>query len=60
MEKETTKRQSHPEIYILLTLGIKPEVLIKKGYSKATIYAYNRKVKDIKAQLNELFTNNLI
>jgi len=50
------KRQSHPEIYILLTLGIKPEILIRKGYSKATIYAYNRKVKDVRERLNKLIS----
>lgn len=50
------KRQSHPEIYILLTLGVKPDVLIKKGYSEATVYAYNRKVKDVKERLNELLS----
>ncbi len=54
MEKEANKRQSRPEIYVLLTLGIKPDVLIKKGYSKATIYAYNRKVKDVRERLNKL------
>lgn len=48
------KRQSHPELYILLALGVKPDVLIKKGYSKVTVYSYNRKVKDVKSRLNEL------
>lgn len=50
------KRQSHPELYILLALGVKPEKLIKKGYSKVTVYSYNRKVKDVKERLNELLS----
>ena len=52
--ENSIKRQSRPELYILLTLGIKPDVLIKKGYSKVTVYSYNRKVKDVRGKLNEL------
>jgi len=52
--KENTKRQSHPELYILLFLGVKPQQLIKKGYSEATVYAYNRKIPFLKKNLNEL------
>ena len=55
---ENQKRQSRPEIYILLTMGVRPDVLIKRGYSEATVYAYNRKVKDVKDRLNELLTTN--
>ncbi len=54
--ESTIKRQSHPELYILLALGVKPNVLIKKGYSKVTVYSYNRKVKDVRERLNELLS----
>ncbi len=52
------KRQSHPEIYILLTLGVKPDILIKKSYSKVTVYSYNRKVKDVRERLNSLLSRS--
>ena len=48
------KRSSHPELYIMLTLGIKPDILIKKGYSKVTVYSYNRKVIEIRNKLTQL------
>ena len=57
MDSIQTKRQSHPELYILLALGVKPDILIKKGYSKVTVYSYNRKVKDVRERLNELLEN---
>ncbi|MCX6818511.1 MAG: hypothetical protein NT129_00745 [Candidatus Aenigmarchaeota archaeon] len=47
-------RQSHPELYVLLLMGIEPKTLQKKGYSKATIYSYNRKLPEIRKKLNEL------
>lgn len=50
----TVKRQSHPELYILLLLGIKPQALKNKGYSKATIYKYNRQLPVIRKRLNEI------
>ncbi len=48
------KRQSHPELYILLFLGVKPKNLEKHGYSKATIYKYNRALPEVRKRLNEL------
>lgn len=47
-------RQSHPELFILLYLGIKPNALIARGYSKATIYKYNRQMPAIKKAVNGL------
>jgi len=48
-------RQSHPELYVLLLMGVEPKALEKKGYSKATVYSYNRKLPAIRKRLNELF-----
>ncbi len=47
-------RKSHPELYILLFLGIDVQRLEKKGYSINTIYAYNRKLPGIRKKLNEM------
>lgn len=52
--EDVKKRSVKPELYVLLTLGIKPQVLIELGYSEATIYKYNRKVKEIRETLNTL------
>ncbi len=57
--ENTLRRQSHPELYILLVLGVKPDVLIKKGYSQNTVYAYNRKVKEVREKLNELLNKQI-
>jgi len=51
---EQKQRQSHPELYVLLFLGVKPQVLKSKGYSEATIYKYNRQLPDIRKKLNDL------
>ena len=52
--KDSKKRQSHPELFILLFLGTKPKILQKHGYSRATIYKYNRQIPEIKKKLNQL------
>ena len=52
--QESKKRQSHPELYILLFLGVKPQALKKKGYSEATVYKYNRQLPYIRKKINEL------
>ncbi len=51
------KAQSHPELYILLFLGVKPQVLKKCGYSESTIYKYNRQLPVIKKRLSHLLMN---
>jgi len=47
-----TKRQSHPELYILLALGIKPQTLISRGYSSNTVYKYNKAIPEIKKKID--------
>jgi len=54
VETENEKRSGRPELYILLLMGVKPDVLIKKGYSKATVYSYNRKIPALKKRINEM------
>lgn len=48
------KRKSHPELFILLAMGVKPKTLIDKGYSEATVYKYNRQMPEIKEKINQL------
>lgn len=55
---ETKRRQSHPELYILLFLGVKPKVLEKHGYSMATIYKYNGQIPRIKEKINKLLCSS--
>ena len=49
------KRQSRPEIILLLTIGVEPKALISKGYSTATVYKYSGLVKEAKKKINEMF-----
>lgn len=45
--------KSSPELYLALFIGKKPTELIAKGYSKHTVYAYNRRFPQIKKALEE-------
>jgi hypothetical protein len=49
-------RQSHPEIFILLALGITPVSLIKSGYSSNTVYKYNRQLPLVKKNIEKAFS----
>jgi hypothetical protein len=48
------KRQSHPELHILLAIGIPPRILIEKGYSKATVYKYSRAIEESRKKIIEM------
>lgn len=48
-------RKSHPELFLMLGMGIEPQKLIERGYSKATVYKYNKQLKEAKKIINELF-----
>ena len=50
----SNKRSSQPLLFILLTLGVKPKILEEYGFSRATIYKYNRQVTEIREQLNTI------
>jgi hypothetical protein len=54
MKEGLKTRQSHPELYVLLLMGVKPQALVKHGYSEATIYKYNRALPIIHKKLNEI------
>ena len=51
---DKARRQSHPELWMLLMFGVKPDVLIKRGYSKATVYSYSRRIPAARKRINEL------
>lgn len=48
-----TKRSGHPELFILLWIGIKPQKLIDRGYSRATVYKYSAQMGEIRKKINE-------
>lgn len=39
------KGKMRPEIFLLLHVGYKPKEIIAKGFSKQTVYQYNKKYK---------------
>lgn len=49
------QRSSRPALWILLFLGLKPDVLIEMGYSKGTVYKYSAQLPKIKQELNNQF-----
>ncbi len=53
------KRQSHLEVIVLLAMGVSPKVLISKGYSRASVYNYNKKIPMMRKKLDELITEKL-
>lgn len=50
------KNKSKPELYLLLDAGLTPKNLIERGYSKATVYAYNKRYKIAKEKTKKLLT----
>ena len=47
------KRKTPFEIILFLFVGMKPKEIIKKGYSKATVYKYSRNFPDIQKKFLE-------
>ena len=48
------KSKSKPVIYLLLNTGIKPKEIIAMGFTSSMVYAYNKRFKEAKEQLQKL------
>lgn len=56
--KDGMPRGKHPEIYIMLWLGVKPQVLVQQyGYSEQTVYKYNNELPKMLKLISDLLTD---
>ena len=61
MIKEPRQRGGRPELFLLLNIGISPNLLIDEfGYSKGTVYSYNRKLKKAVKNIEIMFSQHML